>query len=54
MLGMNYADLVPVLVEAIQEQQRSIAALATENGALLERIAAVERSAGEAQAARSH
>ena len=50
-LGMSYAELVPVLVRAIQEQQRSlaeqqdsIAALAAEKAALEARIAAIERA----------
>jgi hypothetical protein len=46
-LGMSYAELVPVLVKAIQEQQRGIAALAAENAALRARIEAVERSTTE-------
>ena len=53
-LGMNYTDLLPVVIkavqeqhQAIQEQQGSIAALAAENAVLRAQIAALERAAGE-------
>ena len=47
MLGMNYSDLVPVLIKAIQEQQQSIAELAAENAALRAQMTALERASAE-------
>jgi len=51
MLGMNYADLVPVLIKGIQDLQASVAALTAQNAALLAdkaafeaRLASLERS----------
>jgi hypothetical protein len=41
-LGMNYADLLPVVIKAIQEQQGRIAALAAEVAALRAQIPARE------------
>ena len=54
-LGMNYSDLIPVLIKAIQEQQgtleRALAEIKTlraENEALNRRIIAVEAVSTEA------
>jgi hypothetical protein len=47
MLGMNYADLLPVVIKAIQQQQDGIAALAAENGSLRARLAALEHGSTE-------
>jgi hypothetical protein len=44
-LGMSYAELLPVVIRAIQEQQGNIAALGAENAALRAQIAALQQSA---------
>ena len=41
-LGMNYANLVPVVIKAVQEQHGDVAALAAENDALKRQNAALE------------
>ena len=50
-LGLNYTDLIPVVIKSIQEQQsllaqkeQAIKALAAQNAALLKRLEVVERA----------
>jgi hypothetical protein len=43
-LGMSYAELMPVLVKAIQEQQTSLAALRSANDALEARVIELEHA----------
>lgn len=42
MLGINYGEVVPVLIKAIQEQQDMIKALHTVNSEYDRRLAALE------------
>ena len=43
-LGMRYADLIPVLINAIQEQQTMITDLQEENSAIRSKLERLEKS----------
>lgn len=48
-MGMKYADLIPVLTKAIQEQQTQIEALRVENAALQAKVSEIEALRSEVE-----
>ena len=51
--GINYGKLIPVLTKAIQDQQKQIQKLVTDNEALKARVESIERKASNDQAGMS-